>query len=32
MYGFGLQLMSFQQRSKKRILRANADPEGNSGD
>jgi alpha-D-xyloside xylohydrolase len=32
MYGFGLQLLSFQQRSKKRIIRVNADPKGDSGD
>ena len=32
MYGFGLQLMSFQQRGKKRINRVNADPKGDSGD
>jgi alpha-D-xyloside xylohydrolase len=32
MYGFGLQLMSFQQRSKKRIIRVNADPKVDSGD
>ena len=32
MYGFGLQLMSFQQRSKKRTIRVNADPSGDSGD
>lgn len=32
MYGFGLQLMSFQQRSKKRIVRVNADPKVDSGD
>lgn len=32
MYGFGLQLMSFQQRSKKRTIRVNADPKGDSGD
>lgn len=32
MYGFGLQLLSFQQRSKKRIVRVNADPKVDSGD
>jgi alpha-D-xyloside xylohydrolase len=32
MYGFGLQLMSFQQRSKKRTIRVNADPKVDSGD
>lgn len=32
MYGFGLQLQSFQQRSKKRTIRVNADPKGDSGD
>jgi alpha-D-xyloside xylohydrolase len=32
MYGFGLQLLSFQQRGKKRIIRVNADPKGDSGD
>lgn len=32
MYGFGLQLQSFQQRSRKRILRVNADPLADSGD
>lgn len=32
MYRFGLQLMSFQQRSKKRTIRVNADPKGDSGD
>ncbi|HZY62266.1 MAG TPA: TIM-barrel domain-containing protein [Edaphobacter sp.] len=32
MYGFGLQMMSFQQRSKKRIVRVNADPRVDSGD
>ncbi len=32
MYGFGLQLMSFQQRGKKRTIRVNADPKGDSGD
>ncbi len=32
MYGFGLQMLSFQQRSKKRIIRVNADPKGDSGD
>src|SRR6185437_16972858 len=32
MYGFGLQMMSFQQRSKKRIIRVNADPKVDSGD
>lgn len=31
-YGFGLQLLSFQQRGKKRIIRVNADPKGDSGD
>ena len=32
MYGFGLQLTSFQQRGKKRTIRVNADPRGDSGD
>jgi alpha-D-xyloside xylohydrolase len=32
MYGFGLQLMSFQQRNKKRTVRVNADPKVDSGD
>ncbi|MGI4757818.1 MAG: TIM-barrel domain-containing protein [Janthinobacterium lividum] len=32
MYGFGLQLKSFQQRGKKRTIRVNADPTGDSGD
>src|SRR5580692_2089646 len=32
MYGFGLQLLSFQQRGKKRTIRVNADPKGDSGD
>lgn len=32
MYGFGLQLTSFQQRGKKRTNRVNADPTGDSGD
>jgi len=32
MYGFGLQLLSLQQRTKKRIIRVNADPKGDSGD
>src|SRR3954470_4096536 len=32
MYGFGLQLQSFQQRGKKRTIRVNADPKGDSGD
>lgn len=32
MYGFGLQLTSFQQRGKKRTNRVNADPKGDSGD
>ncbi len=31
-YGFGLQLQAFQQRSSKRILRVNADPLADSGD
>ncbi len=31
-YGFGLQLLSFNQRGKKRIIRVNADPKGDSGD
>ncbi|MBS1815232.1 MAG: glycoside hydrolase [Acidobacteria bacterium] len=31
-YGFGLQLMSFEQRTKKRTIRVNADPLGDSGD
>jgi alpha-D-xyloside xylohydrolase len=32
MYGFGLQLLSFEQRSKKRTIRVNADPRVDSGD
>jgi len=32
MYGFGLQLMSVQQRSMKRTVRVNADSRGDSGD
>lgn len=32
LYGFGLQLLSLQQRGKKRIVRVNADPKGDSGD
>jgi len=32
MYGFGLQMLSFQQRSKKRTIRVNADPKVDSGD
>lgn len=32
MYGFGLQLLSVQQRGNKRIIRVNADPKGDSGD
>lgn len=32
MYGFGLQLLSFRQRGKKRINRVNADPKGDAGD
>lgn len=32
MYGFGLQMLSFQQRSKKRTMRVNADPKVDSGD
>jgi alpha-D-xyloside xylohydrolase len=32
MYGFGLQLLSFQQRGKKRTIRVNADPRVDSGD
>ncbi len=31
-YGFGLQLLSFEQRGKKRIIRVNADPKGDAGD
>ncbi len=31
-YGFGLQLHSHQQRKKKRVLRVNADPPGDTGD
>lgn len=31
-YGFGLQLLAFQQRGKKRIIRVNADPKGDAGD
>jgi alpha-D-xyloside xylohydrolase len=31
-YGFGLQLYSFLQRGKKKILRVNADPRSDSGD
>jgi alpha-D-xyloside xylohydrolase len=32
MYGFGLQMLSFQQRNKKRTIRVNADPKVDSGD
>lgn len=32
LYGFGLQLMSVQQRSMKRTIRVNADSKGDSGD
>ena len=32
MYGFGLQLLSFQQRGKKRTIRVNADPKVDTGD
>ena len=32
MYGFGLQMHSFQQRGKKRTIRVNADPRGDTGD
>lgn len=31
-YGFGLQMQSFQQRSRKRTMRVNADPRVDSGD
>ncbi len=31
-YGFGLQLLSLDQRGKKRTIRVNADPKGDSGD
>src|SRR5579875_1963640 len=31
-HGFGLQLLSFQQRNKKRTIRVNADPRVDSGD
>ena len=31
-YGFGLQFLSFQQRSGKKVVRTNADPRVNSGD
>ena len=31
-YGFGLQLQSLNHRTRKRILRVNADPKGDSGD
>jgi alpha-D-xyloside xylohydrolase len=31
-YGFGLQLLSYQQRGKKRTIRVNADPKVDSGD
>ncbi len=31
-YGFGLQLKSFQQRGLKKLIRPNADPVSNSGD
>jgi alpha-D-xyloside xylohydrolase len=31
-YGFGLQLLSFAQRGKKKVTRVNADPRGDSGD
>ena len=32
LYGFGLQLKSFEQTGKKRIVRNNADPQADSGD
>lgn len=32
MYGFGLQMLSYQQRSKKKVIRVNADPKNDSGD
>jgi len=32
MYGFGLQMLSFQQQNKKRTIRVNADPKVDSGD
>jgi alpha-D-xyloside xylohydrolase len=32
MYGFGLQLLSFQQRGSKKTIRVNADPKVDSGD
>lgn len=32
MYGFGLQMLSMQHRSKKRTIRVNADPKVDSGD
>jgi alpha-D-xyloside xylohydrolase len=31
-YGFGLQMLSFAQRGKKKTIRVNADPEGDTGD
>jgi alpha-D-xyloside xylohydrolase len=31
-YGFGLQLLSFAQRGKKKVARVNADPKSDSGD
>ncbi|MDR3723448.1 MAG: glycoside hydrolase family 31 protein [Terracidiphilus sp.] len=31
-YGFGLQMLSFQQRGKKKTLRVNADPKCDTGD
>jgi len=31
-YGFGLQFLSFEQRGKKKAIRVNADPTGDTGD
>lgn len=31
-FGFGLQLLSFQQRGKKKLVRVNADPQADTGD
>lgn len=31
-FGFGLQMLSFAQRGKKKTIRVNADPKGDSGD
>lgn len=32
LYGFGLQLKSFEQTGRKRVIRTNADPRGDSGE